>query len=179
MPRTPRNRLASPSVSSPNRASAANGAAGGDGCGFQPGRAGCWRVDRLRCCGLSASVRPVVALGCVSRSDAGLAMLLRSILPLQQISTWQLGAFRVWFSLHDMRRPTCYVEHAGLRGFGRLLGPPWKRRSGRCFSAWTLSDAAEHDAQDDDDRRERDEQIASHELEPCAHGLPSSHLSLF
>lgn len=109
-----------------------------------------------------------------------LAMLLRSILPLQQISTWQLGAFRIWFSLHDMRRPACYVEHARpFRGFGRLSGPPWKRRSGRCFGAWTLSDAAEHDAQDDDDRRERDEQIASHELEPCAYGLLSSHLSLF
>ena len=47
------------------------------------------------------------------------------------------------------------------------------------FRDRTLSDAAEHDAQDDDDSRERDEQIASHELEPCAYGLLSSHLSLF
>lgn len=58
----------------------------------------------------------------------GLAMLLRSILPLQQISTWQLGAFRIWFSLHDMRRPACYVEHA--RPFVVLGGCQGRRGSG-------------------------------------------------
>ncbi len=177
MPRTPRNRLASPSASSPNRASAADGAAG-RWLRVWRGRAGSRRADALRCCGLSASVRPVAAFGCASRSDAGLAMLLRSILLLQQISTWPLGASESGFpcmireGLHAARSMQAFVVLGGCWG-SRGSGVQVMRRR------FSLSDAAEHDAQDDDDRRERDEQVAPHELEPCAYGLLSSHLSLF